>query len=70
VKSWILKVELDGEWEECTFATRLDALAAFKAVAADYKRKLKRAVLHSSDFNGETAAGGILPAPLPLNSLN
>ena len=42
---WVLKIELNGEWEECRFPTRQDALSAFKALTADYKRALKRAVL-------------------------
>lgn len=42
---WVLKIELNGEWEECRFPTRKDALSAFNALAADYKRALKRAVL-------------------------
>jgi hypothetical protein len=45
VSQWILKIELNGEWEECRFPTRKDALSAFKALAADYKKALKRAIL-------------------------
>lgn len=42
---WVLKVQLDGEWEECRFSTRNDALSAFVALANDYKRALQRAIL-------------------------
>ena len=42
---WVLKIELDGEWEECSFATRTEALAAFTALAADYEANMRRAVL-------------------------
>lgn len=45
VKDWVLKIELDGEWEECRFKTRREALAAFVALAADYDVNLQRAVL-------------------------
>jgi hypothetical protein len=43
--NWILRIELDGEWEECAFATPKEALSAFAALAKDYERNLKRAVL-------------------------
>jgi hypothetical protein len=45
VKNWVLKIELDGEWEQCRFTTRSEALAAFAALAADYDVNLRRAVL-------------------------
>ena len=45
MSQWILKIELNGEWEECRFPTCKDALSAFKALAADYKKALKRAIL-------------------------
>jgi hypothetical protein len=47
VNKWVLKVELNGEWEECTFATRQEALSAFIALASDYELNLRRAVLVS-----------------------
>ncbi len=43
--NWVLKIELDGEWEQCGYATRQEALAAFVALAADYDVNLRRAVL-------------------------
>lgn len=43
--NWVLRIELDGEWEECKFTTRQEALAAFVALAADYDVNLRRAVL-------------------------
>ena len=43
MNDWILKIELNGEWEECCFPTRNEALSAFLALAADYR--VKRAVL-------------------------
>lgn len=45
MNQWVLKIELNGEWEECRFTTRKDALSAFKALTADYKRALRRAIL-------------------------
>jgi hypothetical protein len=47
VNKWVLKVEVNGEWEECTFATRQEALSAFMALASDYELNLRRAVLVS-----------------------
>jgi hypothetical protein len=45
VDTWILKVELNGEWEECRFPSKRDALAAFAALSADYPSTLVRAML-------------------------
>jgi hypothetical protein len=45
VNRWVLKIEVDGEWEECAFPSRNEALTAFTALAADYEMHLKRAVL-------------------------
>ena len=45
VKHWVLKVQVNGEWEECRFPTRHDALSAFVALANDYKKALQRAIL-------------------------
>jgi len=53
VKHWVLKIEIDGEWEQCVFTTREQALAAFVALAADYKFALRRAVLFPSNLLGE-----------------
>ena len=50
---WVLSVELDGEWEECTFRSRSEALAAFVALVSDYNAKLVRAVLISPALNGQ-----------------
>ncbi len=49
VYSWVLKIELNGEWEECTFQTRSEALMAFIALAADYELNLRRAVLFAPE---------------------
>ena len=45
MNDWILKVEVNGEWEECSFPTRNEAVSAFTALAADYNVKLQKAVL-------------------------
>jgi hypothetical protein len=45
VRYWVLSVELDGEWEECSFTTRNEAVAAFRALARDYTAALKKAIL-------------------------
>jgi hypothetical protein len=48
VEIWILKVELNGEWEECSFPSRLEALATFFALTVDYHSGLARALLFAS----------------------
>lgn len=45
MKKWLLKIQLNGEWEQCRFTTRKEALAALVALAADYNVNLRRAVL-------------------------
>jgi hypothetical protein len=42
---WVLKVQVCGEWEECVFGTRQEALTAFVALTEDYSAKIERAVL-------------------------
>lgn len=42
---WLLRIELNGEWEECGFSSRKEALATFAAVTQDYRANVKRAVL-------------------------
>jgi hypothetical protein len=58
---WILKVELNGEWEECHFPTQRAALRAFVALAQDYKKALKRAIL----FTRREASARLLPSSHP-----
>ncbi|MGA8025559.1 MAG: hypothetical protein WB992_00310 [Bryobacteraceae bacterium] len=53
LKKWTLKVEVDEEWEECTFTTRNEAVAAFVALSGDYKLNLKRAILISPQAGAE-----------------
>jgi hypothetical protein len=48
VEIWTLKVELNGEWEECSFPSRREALATFSALAVDYHSGLARALLYAS----------------------
>lgn len=45
MSEWILKIELNGEWEECKFLTRNDALSTFAALTEDYETNLQRAIL-------------------------
>jgi hypothetical protein len=45
VNDWILRVELNGEWEECKFPTRNEALSTFVALTEDYDKGLQRAIL-------------------------
>lgn len=53
MNKWVLKVEVDEEWEECTFSTRNEAVAAFVALSGDYKLNLKRAILFSPHPSAE-----------------
>jgi hypothetical protein len=46
-EKWLLDIELDGEWEECAFETRHGALSALSALARDYSKRLRRAILVS-----------------------
>ena len=57
---WMLKIQLDGEWEECNFSTCKEALISFAALSQDYRLKLKRAVLLTPALNrffAEASAG-------------
>ncbi len=51
MNGWLLKVELNGEWEECRFLSRNEALSAFIALAKDYAGLLRRAVLFAPTPN-------------------
>ena len=44
-RKWVLKVELNGEWEECYYSTCTEAMAAFLALASDYAPVLQNATL-------------------------
>lgn len=60
VNQWVLKIELNGEWEECHFPSQQDALSAFLALNADYR--LQRAIL----FNSCDSLRRMPVAPLPM----
>lgn len=49
VNKWLLKIELDGEWEECAFSSRKEAIASFVSLARDYPLKFHQAVLIHAD---------------------
>jgi hypothetical protein len=51
VNEWILKVELNGEWEECKFPTQNEALSTFAALTEDYENGLQRAILFAPRLN-------------------
>jgi hypothetical protein len=51
VNEWILKVELNGEWEECKFPTQNEALSTFVALSEDYEKSLQRAILFAPGLN-------------------
>lgn len=53
VERWVLKIEIDGEWEKCTFPARQEALAAFLALSRDYTLKLQRAILFPAEAEPE-----------------
>jgi len=48
---WLLKIELNGEWEECSFKTQSEALTTFLAVFKDYAALVRRAILFSPGRN-------------------
>jgi hypothetical protein len=50
VESWILRIELDGEWEECRFSSKREALEAFYALTSDYRSALERAMLFAAPW--------------------
>jgi hypothetical protein len=50
---WVLKVQVCGEWEECVFRSRQEALTAFVALAEDYSAKMERAVLLRASQSNE-----------------
>jgi hypothetical protein len=56
VNRWVLKIELNGEWEECSFPSQKEALAAFVALVSDYSQKLQRAVLLRPDASPNALA--------------
>lgn len=58
VTNWVLSVELDGEWEECSFATRPEAMAAFIALASDYSTTLRSVVLAANPSTTIASADG------------
>ena len=62
---WLLKVELAGQWEECSYPTQAEALAAFAAVAADYRLVLSRVVLVSD--TSTPFAPAAKPTPTYIN---
>ena len=41
----VLGIELSGEWEQCAFRSRTEALTTFQALANDYESHLMRAIL-------------------------
>ena len=57
VRNWVLRVELNGEWEECSFGTRKEAVATFVALAKDYSDNLRAAVLVDSHDGQPTNRG-------------
>ena len=65
MNQWVLRIELNGEWEECRFPTRIDALSAFVALAADYQRSLKRAILFTPRAALARLAGHLRTEPNP-----
>jgi hypothetical protein len=69
VNQWVLKIELNGEWEECQFLSRNEALSAFVALARDYKKGIKRAILLTPEaaLQGLSGPRCVASAPKLLN---
>jgi len=57
MNSWLLKIELNGEWEECSFKTRSEAIATFVALIKDYAAVVRRAILFSPGRDGSEHRG-------------
>ena len=51
MNEWLLRVELNGEWEECRFLSRNEALSTFVDLAKDYASLLRRAILFAPNRN-------------------
>lgn len=62
---WLLKIELDGEWEECAYRTRSEALGAFLALINDYANHVRKAVLFSPERKDRWGMG----TPFPISGL-
>lgn len=59
---WLLKIELDGEWEECLFNTRSEAFSVFLMLVNDYTTHIRKAVILSPEKVGHWWLGVPLPA--------
>ncbi len=44
-QQWTLRVNLNGEWEECRFQTQMEALEALHSLTRDYSGGIQRAIL-------------------------
>ena len=64
LKTWVLGVELNGEWEHCAFTSRQEALASFAALTSDYPVKIARAVLFRHPLEQEPPSK---PEPQHIN---
>ncbi len=42
---WLLRVRLNGDWEQCRFSDPADALATLEALAKDYASLISHAVI-------------------------
>jgi hypothetical protein len=62
---WLLKIELDGEWEECAYKTRSEALSAFLALIGDYANHIRKAIL----FSPERKDNWRMKTPFPASGL-
>jgi hypothetical protein len=47
MQGWILKVQLDGEWEACMFGRREEAEATLDGLISDYGERVSEACLRS-----------------------
>lgn len=63
---WLLQVEIDGEWEECSFATGREAARALASVTADYRSHVHYAILVSPKVLNAPSPGDDVRQGSPL----
>ena len=70
VRPWILGIELNGEWEQCTFGTRQEAITAFAALSSDYDAQIERAVLFRDPGEQERQSLANMGTPIARNYIH
>ena len=67
MQSWVLKVQVDGEWEACAFGRREEAEATLDGLISDYGERVSKACLRSPQGSYSTyVPAGKQPANIRL----